>query len=446
MNVLAWLRSDFRLADNPALAFASAQGAVLPVVILDPKEWAQPDRSGRHFAFMAETLEGLRREMSQHGLPLIIRTGDPVEVLGRLARHHDIAAMVTAGKAHTPWAIARDLRVKAWSCEVGLPWLSAPKEQLASNGNRLFTPVPDVACGPIPSPRALGIAEDPCPYRLRGGVDLARDLVQAWLARPLIETAPPSPIGGERSSPRLSAHLALGALGTPEIERMMAEAFGPAARRLAQHLGQRAQWAKPLLNEPVPLPAPPPVCGALEAFGSGATGLPFVDALLRALQASGWANPMARSVLAGVGVHFLGLTVQDCGQALARMYLDYDPLIHWPLMSQTAAKRIGNPVALGQVHDPEGAFIRRWLPELSKVPGALIHTPWRWEGAAQVLGRRYPEPLIDPSHALREAKLRWGGAPRRKGVHLSPLQTLASLFENMPPPLPATGPQLRFDL
>jgi deoxyribodipyrimidine photo-lyase len=66
--------------------------------------------------------------------------------------------------------------------------------------------------------------------------------------------------------------------------------------------------------------------------------------------------------------------------------------------------RIYNPVKQGQDQDPTGAFTRRWLPELAGVPDAYLHAPWRWTGAGQVLGRRYPEPLVDPEMAARAAR------------------------------------------
>ena len=447
MNVLVWLRSDFRLRDNPALAFAGRLGNVLPLVILDPEEWRQPDRSARHFDFMAEALSDLRLQMAEVGLPLVVRTGSAVEVLSRLCRNHQITGLVSAGDAVTHWARQRDALVEDWALSAEIPWLR-PK---AVEGEVSWSPVSDVSEGQIPAARALGLAPDPCPYRLKGGRDKALDLAEVWLARHQLEQAT-SPIGGEKAGSRLSAHLALGTLSEGELLAMSEGQVGPSARRLATRLAQRRQkraeaargsaldlWLAP----PPPEDAPPE---ALTAFTTGRTGLPFVDACLRSLMASGWANPSARMMLAGVGLHLLGLDWRSCGHALARLCLDYDPAIHWPMMRQAALKLVGNPVQLGEDHDPKGDFIRRWVPELASVPGPLIHRPWRWSGASQVLGRRYPEPLVDPTHSLKDARARLSPLMRRPATNLSRLHAANLLIEDVPPPLSTKGGQLSFDL
>ncbi|MDZ7906384.1 MAG: FAD-binding domain-containing protein [Cypionkella sp.] len=150
----------------------------------------------------------------------------------------------------------------------------------------------------------------------------------------------------------------------------------------------------------------------LAAFSAGQTGLPYVDAAMRYLTATGWINFRARAMLVSFATYHLWQDWRAVGQIMARKFTDYEAGIHWPQVQMQSGvtgvniPRIYNPVKQGLDCDPEGRFTRRWVPELAAVPDAHLHSPWRWSGAGQVLGRRYPEPLIEPISAAREAKAR----------------------------------------
>jgi deoxyribodipyrimidine photo-lyase len=123
--------------------------------------------------------------------------------------------------------------------------------------------------------------------------------------------------------------------------------------------------------------------------------------------ATGWLNAPMRAMVLAVAAQHLGQGGQDAGTVLARACTDYDPAIHWPRVRQvfTASEsgplRICNPIRQGQVLDPDGTFTRRWLPELATVPDAFLHEPWKWPGAPRLLGRRYPEPVVDIAASVR---------------------------------------------
>jgi deoxyribodipyrimidine photo-lyase len=108
--------------------------------------------------------------------------------------------------------------------------------------------------------------------------------------------------------------------------------------------------------------------------------------------------------------YHLWLDWRATGAILARRFTDYEPGIHWPQVQMQSGTtgmntpRIYNPVKQGWDQDPTGAFTRRWLPELAPVPDAFLQNPWRWSGAGSVLGRRYPEPVVDVVTAQRAAR------------------------------------------
>lgn len=409
MNVLVWFRRDLRVADHPALALAASLGRVLPLWVADPEEWRQPEAAGRHWAVLAETLSGLRADLAALGAPLILRSGDPAEVIPRLLRSHRITRVISLVGSGSTLDRAREARLAERLAMAGVRWDLLAEVTPVDAGviegpqppdPQVLIPVAGVEPGLIPGLRAMGLGEDACPHRPAGG-RLAAETLLAGAGQRLLAAA----------GSRLSPHLALGVLSRTQLLALP----DPAARRgLQPGLDRRAASHRLLRARPgadrrrwTDTAAARADATHLAAFAAAETGLPYVDACLRALRASGSLPDRDRSLLAGVALDLLGLDWLATGQVLARLSCDYDPGILWPAMQAqglAAGGRLINPVRQGQEADPEGRLLRRWLPELAAVPDGFLHHPWRWPGARQVLGRRYPEPLVDPATALRDAR------------------------------------------
>ncbi|MDE3028849.1 MAG: deoxyribodipyrimidine photolyase, partial [Paracoccaceae bacterium] len=139
----------------------------------------------------------------------------------------------------------------------------------------------------------------------------------------------------------------------------------------------------------------------LAAWAAGETGVPFVDAAMRYLAATGWLNARMRAMVAGFALPHLGLGAHSVGEVMARLSVDYAPDIHWRALGEVAEARAVDPLRLAATLDAGNGFTRAWLPELARVPEPLVQTPWRWSGAKELLGRRYPEALVDPTAALK---------------------------------------------
>ncbi|MEO0680074.1 MAG: FAD-binding domain-containing protein, partial [Pseudomonadota bacterium] len=144
----------------------------------------------------------------------------------------------------------------------------------------------------------------------------------------------------------------------------------------------------------------------LAAWAEGRTGLPFVDACMRALNATGWINFRMRAMLQATASYHLWLHWRGSGLHLARAFADYEPGIHWnqsQMQSGTTGIntiRLYNPVKQGKDHDPDGVFIRRWVPELRSLSGPCVHEPWK----AEAPPADYPPPLVDVVKAAKRAK------------------------------------------
>ncbi len=461
-SVLVLFKRDLRVQDNPALALAAARGrVVLPVFVVEPDAWAQPDASARQWRFVAESLADLRADLAVLGAPLVVRTGDMVEVLAELCAAHGVGEIISTEETGNLWSYGRDRRLAAWCRLVGLRWTELPQigvqRRLGSRDGwararggamRMDTvPAPhglrgvSMDPGMICDASALGLAFDPCPGRQRGGRAKALSALASFLAERGRDyrRAMSSPLEGALACSRLSPHLAWGTLSAREAGHALAarraELPGTrtgwlgSLRSFEARLAWRDHFMQKLEDQPSietrclhsayeDLRPRIPDAARLLAWQAGETGIPFVDACMRSLIATGWLNFRMRAMLVAVASYHFWLDWRATGPHLARMFTDYEPGIHWPQMQMQSGTtgmntiRIYNPVKQGTDQDPTGAFTRHWCPELRAVPDAHLQAPWTWDGAGSLLGKRYPLPVVDVATAARAARERAFGVRR----------------------------------
>ena len=156
-----------------------------------------------------------------------------------------------------------------------------------------------------------------------------------------------------------------------------------------------------------------------EAWKQGKTGYPMVDACMRALKATGWLNFRMRAMLMSFASYHLWLHWRKPALYLATLFTDYEPGIHYSQIQMQSgttginAIRIYNPIKQGLDHDPEGVFIREWIPELREINQDFIHTPWL--SPAQMKG--YPIPIVDEKTARKEAASKIYGLRKNNTSH-----------------------------
>jgi len=450
MNVLYWFKRDLRLADSPALTRAATLGPVLPVHVVEPEYWRLPDTSARQWASLAESLADLRGALQPFGGGPVVRAGDAVEVLGTLCRRFGITRIISHEETGNLWTYARDRRVAAWARGAGIAWEELPQSGVVRRlsgragwaaGRDAFMaapalPIPALTLlggiepGPIPTAQALRLPPDPCLARQTGGRSAGLALLESFLDRrgETYRRALSSPLTAERACSRLSPHIALGTLSLREIVQATAaaQASRPRSRwsgallSFQSRLAWRDHFVQKLESQPSlechalhPAAALRPATSDaswLQAWSVGETGFPFLDACMRYLAATGWLNFRMRAMVMSMASFNLGLDWQATGAVLARKFTDYEPGIHWPQVQMQSGltainiPRIYNPVKQGLDQDPTGAFTRRWLPELAALPDGFLQQPWKWPEAQSLLGRRYPEPLVDLATSARAAR------------------------------------------
>jgi deoxyribodipyrimidine photo-lyase len=450
MTTILWFKRDLRIHDHPALALAARDEQVVPLYIVEPDYWTLPDTSGRQYAFLQESLADLQTALRGLGSDLVIRTGDAVAVFQELYQTVKFDHMVSHEETGNAWTFTRDRRVGAWARGQGVRWTELPQSGVVRRlhgrdgwgGQRNAF----VARGQVEAPKVLPpcnlpsdpvptlCASDPCLDRQTGGRDHALSLLGGFLSDrgQSYRKAMSSPLEGATACSRLSPHLALGTITIREVVQATAarqrevkggarDGWAGSLKSFQSRLAWRDHFMQKLEDEPAlehrclhrayegmrPLE---PDRSWLKAWENGETGLPFLDACMRSLRATGWLNFRMRAMVVSVASYHLWLDWRSTGQHLARMFTDYEPGIHWSQMQMQSGTtgintpRIYNPIKQGTDQDPTGAFTRRWLPELADVPNQNLQMPWTWGGAGQVLGKTYPEPIIEVAEAARSAR------------------------------------------
>ena len=451
MVQVVWFKRDLRTVDHAPLALAAAAGPVLPLYVAEPAYWALPDASDRQWRAVAGALHELRSRLAALGAPLVVRVGEAVAVLARIHAAVGITRLLAHEETGNSWSFARDRAVRRFCREAGIAFLEVPQfgvvrglrdrdrwaaahhaflaAPLVAEPERLAA-VPGAVPGRVPEGADLGLVPDGCARPQPGTREEGWARLESFLAGrgAGYRRAMSAPEAGARACSRLSVPLATGAISVREVLRRLRGPFavpGEAVASLVSRLHWHCHFIQKLEREPalevrsahalheaarVRTAADDPL---LAAWAEGRTGMPFLDACMRSLIATGWLNFRMRAMAVSVACQQLGLDWHAVGTRLARLFTDYEPGIHWPQVQMQAAQtgintpRLYNPVKQGLDHDPDGRFVRRWVPELRGIAGAMVHTPWLLEG--------YAPPVVDPVEGLRAARARLAAVRAQAG-------------------------------
>ncbi len=465
---ILWFRQDLRLADNPALAAAlSGPCPLLPLFILDEESAGLRAPGGAQRWWLHHSLAALDRNLRALGSRLILRRGPAERVLQNLVSETGATAL-TWNRCYDPGSVARDKRIKAWAKGKGLeveshaallllePWQVSTKQ---GSSYRVFTPFwrqlrscyrhEAPLAAPADLPPSPGVESEDLESwgLLPRAPDWAAGFTEAWRpgeagARKRLADFLDEGLGGyktERDRPdrpgtsRLSPHLRFGEISPRQVWQTVEQRLsqdGSAEAGADTYLSEIAwrEFSYHLLFHETDL-AERPLREAFAAFPwrdspddlarwqRGLTGYPIVDAGMRQLWASGWMHNRVRMIAASFLVKDLLIPWQQGEAWFWDTLVDGDPASNaasWQWVAGCGADaapyfRIFNPVSQGERFDPEGAYVRQWVPELAKLPKGIIHRPWTADAktlaaAGVSLGESYPKPMIDHARA-REAAL-----------------------------------------
>ena len=426
VTAMMWFRRDLRLSDNPALLDAVAHGRVLGLFVVDPLLWGRSGDPRRDQ--LAASLRSLSESMDGR---LVVRRGDPAVVVPALADEVG-AASVHVSADYAPYGQQRDQEVEAsLKCPLvrtGSPYAVAPGRVLNQQGRsyQVFTPYFKawLAHGwrqPVEAPTGVRwieaeseeLPESSLVAGERAALERWRDYdVAAYddeRDRPDLDSTSRMSIPlkyGEIHPRTMLADLARKRSAGAEAYRRELAWREFCADLLARH--PHAAW-KPLRPEFDKMQYDEP--GELfDAWCAGRTGFPFVDAGMRELAATGFMHNRVRMVVASFLVKDLHVHWKFGARWFMRSLRDGDLAsnsLNWQWVAGCGADaapyfRIFNPVSQGVKFDPDGAYVRRWIPELRALDGRTAHEPWKHGGAAG-----YPDPVVDHAEARTEALRRY---------------------------------------
>jgi deoxyribodipyrimidine photo-lyase len=453
VTAIVWYRRDLRVHDHPALRAAlDAHDRVVPAFCLDDRLLHGRHASGPRTQFLLECLADLDDALKQGGGGLVLRHGPPERELAALAKEVGAEAIHYTADVG-PFARRRDSHVEA-SAHPGLTvvddvgdvrtqrgrpytvfspfhraWSAAGRREVLA-APRALPPLPHgLKKGHIPSLASLGLeqeVEDPLP----GGERAARERLSRFIGDGVRHYAAHHDAVAEDRTSRLSPYLHFGCVSPREVEARLPGGKGPSAFRrqlcwrdfhhhVLLHFPRNARsefqeryrgrigWSR--------------AKRAFEAWCQGCTGFPLVDAGMRQLRREGWMHNRARLVVSSFLTKDLGIDWRWGERFFMRMLIDGDEANNngnWQWIAsvgtdpQPAFRRIYNPTLHMERYDPDGRYVRRYVPELSDVPERWLREPWQMPEEVQhecgcVIGVDYPGPIVDHQTARREALERY---------------------------------------
>ena len=454
-----WIRRDLRLSDNQALSAAlEHHNRVIPVFVLDPTLLDSSYSGSRRLAFLLEGLRRLEGQINELGGRLIRRQGQPLQVLAELVIESG-AKTIFAESDFSPYARRRDAVVAA---QLPLKLVGGPSahhpEMVRKKDGQPYTvytpfakawkalprpalprPAPKKLLTPVeldgdPNPSAPSLQHNPA--FLSGeaeGQRLLKEFVSGYDA-PIYDYKERRNLPGVEGTSRLSPYLRFGMISARQAiaaaYQAIMDAPTPSARTSAETWLDELIWREFYIAILYHFPDVRKESFRrglrdinwvnkqtdFQAWQEGRTGYPIVDAAQRELVASGWMHNRARMITASFLVKDLLIDWRWGERFFMQHLLDGDPASNnggwqWSAGTGTDAApffRVFNPVLQGKKFDPNGAYVRRWLPELAQVPEKYLHSPWEMPRDIQrasncIIGADYPAPIVNHTHARERA-------------------------------------------
>jgi deoxyribodipyrimidine photo-lyase len=501
---LVWFKRDLRVQDHAPLLRAALQGPVLCCYIYEDELLASEEFDSSHALFLEQSLRDLAASLEKLGGRLICRRGRLPEVFEELYQEQPWVTLWSHQETGNQLTYHRDLRVAKWCRERGVRWVELPQtgviRRLKSRDGwaskweermRGALVAPRRLSGPALNGPVLSLAQLNLPDSTKGeaqpgGEREARACLDSFFGGRGLNYSRDlsSPLTGWTGCSRLSSYLAFGNVSLREVYqrslRRQQEArmrqVAPGWGRSVMAFGSRLHWRCHFMQKLEDQPSLEFVnqCRSFDglrenefredlfqAWCQGRTGYPMVDACMRALHASGWINFRMRAMLVSFASYHLWLHWRPTAVYLARHFLDFEAGIHFPQFQMQSgvtginAIRIYNPIKQVSDHDPKGIFVRRYLPELAKVPDVYLAEPHKMPVGLQqhlgvIIGQHYPAPVVDHAVAFGRAKERIFSArdlasPEARQVYLKHGSRKPAATRSKPAACVSLGQGLLFD-
>jgi deoxyribodipyrimidine photo-lyase len=462
---IVWFKRDLRITDHAPLVNASALGPILPMYAFEPAIMDAEDYATQHYGFVSECLTELRTQLEGLGLSLSVWHAPMLEVLTHIRETVGTFDLHSHEETGNAISFERDKAVAHWCRSNSIKWREHPNNavvrRLSSrdkwssvwiermSNSVLQPPIKPISCDPSlvqaqwpheqqsTTWKNLILRSQDKSQRQRGGITQAQDLITSFFngRGSDYRKAMSSPLTAQQACSRLSPYLAYGVLSIKEVVQQISDArliqkqpnaLNASLKSFESRLHWHCHFIQKLESQPSiefrnlhkdydDLRPKQNHQERLAAWKSGTTGFPMIDACMRMLLATGWINFRMRAMLVSFSSYQLWQHWREPALHLAREFLDYEPGIHYPQVQMQSGVtgintiRMYNPIKQARDHDPSGAFVKRWIPELQNLPLPFLFEPWKTPLMIQqdvgcVIGTHYPAPIVDLEATSREAR------------------------------------------